>query len=226
MTEQEHDLMESYFNGSLSEADKQTFEDRLKTDATFSEKVKDFQAVNAILEHKVEEDLRTSFKKIQQEKEPKKSILNRYWILVTIIGGLIIAGITLTKKLGDISKDDIARQYAIMEVADRDRTPYRIIDTVLFEQYVDHLKLANQLIETKNYSAARESIAKITYNHNIARDNAEWMNGLTYYLENGRSDAEFHRILNKILDNPDHTCYQMAVDLDSQVNSFWGRLKE
>ena len=228
MNEQEHNLIESYFNGSISSQDKITFEERLKTDTLFSQKVKDFQAIEAILEHEVEEDLRDSFKRINQERieEPKKSIFNKYWILATIIGALLIIGIAISKKVGDISKDEIARQYAVMEVADRDRTPDRIIDTALFEQYVDHLKLANKYVETKNYPAAREALAKITYDHNIARDNAEWMNGLTYYLEKGRSDPDFHRILNKILDNPKHTCYQMAVDLDSHVNSFWGRLKE
>ena len=226
MNEKDHDLIEAYFKNNLSEEEKAVFEDRMKADENFRKEVKSYGAFAQILEASVEEDLRESMRKIDLEKGPTKTSFSKPWIIATILGALLIIVLAIWKQTNDINPQQIAANYAVYEFNDKSRNAYEVVDSVLNETYFVHMREANQLFEEGKYVKARTVLQRIKRTEMIPAQNKEWMITLSYYLENGRTDENFHKMLNKILDEPDHINYSLAVKLDNEVNSFWGRLKE
>lgn len=54
---------------------------------------------------------------------------------------------------------------------------------------------------------------------------AEWKLTLVYYVSNDKTkNTRFLALLNQIAQNPNHAYHTKAVELKQKVNSFWGRL--
>lgn len=225
MTEEMFDLFEDYLNNNLDEQARNDFEKKLDQSEEWKNQFEKYKVVHFAIESSVEDDLKNSFSKIDAERRQGGSY-NKYWILASIIAGLLIVGFSILKLTNDINPSQIAQEYSVDDPLQVTRgiepTPK---DSLVQQQYLTFINSAKDLMKENKYEEARLELEKITLNSPLAEENKEWMKALTYYLQNGRTDPEFQRILNSILDNPKHNCYNLAVDMDSKVNSFWGRLK-
>jgi len=84
---------------------------------------------------------------------------------------------------------------------------------------------AKEYLDAQKYDLARQMYAQVSDENKVIRENKEWLIALSHYLEEGRNHAGFQSTLDRILREPDHNCYNLAVQVDDRVNSFWGRLK-
>lgn len=218
-----HEKIEAYFEGTLSEKDSIEFEYELKTNEEIQHAYNDYITIRKTAEHLVEEDLKKEMK--SWSTDLTKSSFNKYWILATIVSALIIITITSYVKMRKINDESIIKQFAIHETILDIRSDQAPKDSLFLTEYIQPMKKAQSAMENHQFENMRKQLSKITLNSKIALDNKEWMIGLSHYLENGRKDPEFHRILNKILDDVNHENYSLAVSMDKKVNGFWGRLK-
>lgn len=228
MTEEMFNLFEAHSDGTLSPKEESYLEKKISEFDEWKDAFEKYKQVNGVLENAVEEDIKERFKKIDKDRSGNAGY-NKYWILASIIAAILIIGFSIGKLTTDSKVDSemIAQNYTVgnTEVITRGNEIDKG-DSLLEQQYKVHIDEANELIEKEEYESARNALEKISLDAPLAAQNKQWMIALTLYLENGRKDEEFQRILNEILDNPKHNCYNLAVDLDSKVNSFWGRLKD
>lgn len=219
MDEQLHNRIDSYVRHSMSEEDRAQFEADLKSDAALQEAYDEFLFINSVIEYADEDNLRAEMKSWKPN-----SGFNRYWMLATLIAAIIVISIASYVQTNKIDRNQFAEQYALHDIGAKTRGP-QDEKLLKIQAYESIMKEANSFRETKDFPAMRKSLEKIDTQYPIFAQNKEWMLCLSYYLEHGRKNKDFQAVLNKILDQTDHNCYKLAVDLDQRVNGFWGRLK-
>lgn len=228
MIEELHNRIEDYLAGRLNETEKIVFEDQLRQDPSMKKAFEEYQLISEVLETEVEEGLKARFREIDKEnpEERDKISFNKWWILATIIVGVLVVMLSIWKQTSEINPQQIAAQYGVEENIDKYRS---ISSTEKFTEqetiYIDKMKRAATFIEQKKYNEARAVYNSLSEEIPIIRDNKEWAIAMSHYLESGRKNETFQRILDKILLTPEHNCYKQAVQVESEVNSFWGRLK-
>lgn len=234
MNEEMYNYIDDYYMGNLSEAEIAVFEDRLKSDMELKTAHEQYLLLKEVVDVEVEDDYRKMFTSIDSENENKSTdssttggTYNKYWILATILSGIIILFFVIWKRANDINPVMVADNFSVQEgdLITRDVNQSEI-DTELLNNYYTPLRKANEMIRAQQYEEAYQFIEQINVDSEIVQENKEWMKALISYLKNGRKDAFFQTTINKILDNPSHSCYQLAVNMDSKVNNFWGRLTE
>ena len=165
---------------------------------------------------------------VDSEKEIKssKTTFNKKWIIAAIIAGVLVILASVLTRLSKVDKSMIAQDLVVKEKSQVVRSSEDFtIDTLIEYGYIMPMKEVNRLIAEEEYEKALSNLGEIKADFPLAKQNMEYTTGLILYLKNGRTDPEFHRILNEILDNPSHNCYNLAVKLDNEVNSIWGRIK-
>ena len=153
--------------------------------------------------------------------------MNRWWLWAILVAALLIIGITIFEQTAEIDKSYIADSFALEEKGFAVRGENKANEDSLIEvTYIIPMQQISKLIKEGNLDAARNNLANLRNDFPIAQQNIEYTKALIAYLENGRKDKTFQTILNKILDDPTHNCYPLAVRLNNEVNSIWGRLKD
>lgn len=232
MKNNDFELLQDYLDDLLGLTQKKELEDRLQNEPLLRQELQKLKQVHKIVE--VEEELEildmmqaVDAEKEKAENEPTKGRkFNKYWLIAVALAGLLILFFTLLKQTSDVDKTYIAQGFSL----DNESIVARGIvddsqDSVVQFHYIQPIVKVNEFILKGEFDEARKGLDLITAEFPLAVQNKEYTLGLIAYLQNGRRDPEFHRILNKILDDPKHNCYRLAVRLDSEVNSIWGRIK-
>lgn len=228
MTEEMHNRIEDYLSGAMNREEASSFESDLQTDTELKQAFDEYKLISEAIEVDVEDKLKARLKELdmQEMDADQKTSFNKWWILATVLVGLVIIALSIWKQTNDIKPQQIAQQYGVEENIDIFRN---ITSTEVFSEeeqiYIDKMKEASKQIEQENYQEARAIYESLNDEIPIIRDNKEWAIALTHYLESGRKNAIFQEILDKILKTPAHNCYKQAVQVEAEVNSFWGRLK-
>lgn len=226
------ELIDQYLKGTIDDKNKKRLEQEMNENPAFKQQFEETAIINNAIQASIEEDFRKRFRELDKKKEEKESPnekfgFNKYWIFAAIVAATLVIGFAILKKVSDINPQQIAQTYTLYDPLDsnRDINPTdKSID--INKEYYSHLETANRFFQTKEYEKSREALQLITLENSVTNENKEWMIGLSYYLESGRKSNQFQEILDRILLNPEHNCYIKAVNLDSEVNSFWGRLKD
>lgn len=226
MTEELHDLMEQYFSNQMNSEEKLQFEARLENEPELRKSFDEFKQVSEVLEADVEQKFRERFREIDETETPKKSTFNKYWVIATIILGVLIVSMAFVKQIIDVNPQQIAANYGLERNVDKARTmlPKEAVSEDEL-QYYAKMEEAAKYIDAKEFAEARRVYESLDTKFPIVKDNKEWAIALSYYLEEGRSSEKFQKTLQAILKNLDHNCYHLAVQVDNEVNSFWGRFK-
>ena len=239
MSNEDFDLLEKYVDGLLGLTQKNALEIRMKEDVVLREKLQLIQKAKKVVQAEEELELlefmqSTDSKRGKQseheenlaKKQPKKT-LNRWWLWAILVAALLIIGITIFEQTAEIDKSYIADSFALEEKGFAVRGENKANEDSLIEvTYIIPMQQISKLIKEGNLDAARNNLANLRNDFPIAQQNIEYTKALIAYLENGRKDKTFQTILNKILDDPTHNCYPLAVRLNNEVNSIWGRLKD
>ena len=239
MSNEDFDLLEKYVDGLLGLTQKNDLELRLKEDVVLREQLQLMQKAKKVVlaEEELEllEFMQNTDAKRGEPKEPQvnsikshpKKTLNRWWFWAILVAALLIIGITIFEQTTDIDKSYIADSFALEEIGHAVRGENKANEDSLIEvTYIIPMQQISKLIKAGNLEAARNNLANLRNDFPIAQQNIEYTTALIAYLENGRKDKTFQTILNKILDDPTHNCYPLAVRLNNEVNSIWGRLKD
>lgn len=223
-------LLEDYLDDLLGLTQKKELEIRLENEPALKDKLQHIKLAKLIVQGEEELEIREMMKEVENETSENAtssySSFNNKWVLAAIIAGLLIILASVFARLNKVDKQMIAQDLIVKEKSQvvRSNDPIEI-DSLIEFGYIQPMKQVNALIADENYTSALEKLGSIEADFPIAKQNMAYTKGLILYLKNGRKDPEFHRILNEILDNPSHNCYNLAVKLDNQVNSIWGRLK-
>ena len=230
MTEEWHNKIEEYLSGSMNASEQQDFESQLKSNPEFKKAFDEYQFIADALEFEAEEDIKAQLKKIDEEEELKeattKTSFNKKWIIATAIVGLLIILLSIWKQMSDIKPQQIAQEYGVESHIDKYRS---LASEEQFseqeKEYITKMREASALLDQQKFDEAREVYNSLTDEISIIRENKEWAIAMSHYLESGRKNEVFQKILDSILLNPEHNCYKQAVQVEAEVNSFWGRLK-
>ena len=94
LTDLDLDVIESYFNQTLSENDKKSFEQRLKTDQNFRRAVNEFQATSAVLNTVRQREQKDFLKSVDATMPPVATPVRTFnfnWRAIAAVGLLLIA---------------------------------------------------------------------------------------------------------------------------------------
>ncbi len=221
-------LLEDYFDGILGPTQNIEVESRLQNDSELRKVFNQIKLAKSIVQADEELEIRNMMDEVEENNLPPKrqtSTFNKKWIIAAIIGGLLVILASIFIRLTKIDKEMIAQDLIVKEKSQVVRSNDVEIDTLIEFGYIQPMKQINILIAEKKFDQALKNLEEIKADFPIAKENMQYTKGLILYLKNGRNDPEFHKILNEILDNPLHNCYNLAVRLDNKVNSIWGRIK-
>ncbi len=229
-------LLQDYLEGVLGSTQKKAVENRLESDAEFREKLVQLKLARHIISaeedmelldimHQVDASRQANDHK-QNDNEKRVASFNRKWIIATVLAGLIVILFSILIRLQKIDKGMIAQDLLIKEKSFAERGNESVnLDSIIEVQYIIPMKNIRELALEQKYDEALSGLDQIDLGYPNIIQNKEYTRALLLYLKNGRNDPTFHTILNKILDDPTHSCYSLATQLDSRVNNLWGRLK-
>lgn len=221
------DLVENYFEGDLSSEEKSVFEARLRTDTELQAVYQERLVVREAIEAGIEDDMRQRFRAIDTEESiSDKSSYRKYWLLASLIAAFLIISLAIWKQTSDIDPVQIANTYSVDTELDTYRSSEK--DSTYSQEelkYYSTMSQAHKEMQNSQFEESRITLELLDDSSETVRDNQQWMTAISYYLENGRKDIRFQKILKDILAKPEHNCYNLAMLLDEEVNSFWGRLK-
>ena len=233
MKDKDFKLLEDYMDNLLGLTQKNEIEQRLKNEPELLETLNNIRKTKAVISADEEMEIWDIIHEVEEERKvqdnslnPSKKSFNKFWIIASIIAAILIIAFTLLKQTSDVDKQMIAQDFTVKEksVVVRGTSDFSQ-DSIIETTYILPMNQVNELVEEGNYQKAQQKLNTISADFPLAKQNIEYTKALIYYLNNGRDNPEFHRILNKILDDPTHNCYKLAVKLDNEVNSIWGRIK-
>jgi len=238
MNNEDFDLLENYLDNHLGQAQKEAVESRLKSDADFHALHKYLINAKGIIEAEQDLEFLEIMQSVDAEREnstesttnnkplTKNQKFNKAWLVAILIAAALVIGMTILKQTSDIDQTQIASTFALDENGFAVRGPSTVNEDSLIEiTYTIPMQEISLHIKKGELSDAKNKLSNLKPDFQLGEQNVEYTSALISYLENGRSDETFQKILNKILDDPTHNCYPLAVRLDNEVNSIWGRIK-
>ena len=245
--EELYDTIELYLKGQLSDPQKEDFERQLSEDAQLREEVEAFRVAREVIEEGIASQLRSNFKAWDSEsKKPAKVISIRRVFAVAASVAILIVAIGFWQAQQNYSHEALAANFyddtntTTRAIGDNEN----ILDEALknyqetnYSQVVEALRnipdsntyyLDAQMLLAQSYYQLNDLEAASTITHQLQDSNisstqeqAEWLLLIIYLKEGKQNENNFKELLQSIVDNPSHTYYPKAQQLQKKLNSLW-----
>ena len=154
-----HIQIEDYINGSLNDADRVLFEERLKTDTELQEAVNSYQLVNEVIIDNELLKIKKQLSKIHQQEKSRKNFYKKVDYIVIAAVSLVLLGVLLLNYINDKDLTQDSNRSLQFEIKSKETTK----NTFKAEEFeADNLKDKTnhkQVVDAKtnNYSIKQEA---------------------------------------------------------------------
>ncbi len=201
-------LFENYLANALSDAEKEAFENRLKSDPVFKEDFELHQKVQLVIDQNLEMDLlnviNDSTNDSAARREKNNGLFKKVLISLLILG-LLAGAVWMLRpnEQANIKGEEIFATYY--------KAPYS--ETVRGETKgpkVTTYDSAHMLIQIEEFKEACKMFENVAASPGSKKEEAEWFAMLCYFKINHKNSES---LLEKIIRNKDHLYNEKAVEL-------------